>query len=158
MQQNENRNGAITVLRADVERSEQIAPLLDAYRQFYGQPTDVPGAKDFLEQRLTRKESVVFLASKDDESPIGFAQLYPMFSSVSLQPAWILNDLFVVPEARNVGVGRVLLDHTRAFAESTDAVRLELKTARDNHHAQKLYESLGWERDEKFFSYSLRLR
>ena len=111
-----------------------------------------------MEQRLAREESVVFLAAKENESPVGFAQLYPTFSSVSLQPTWVLNDLFVVSEARSGGIDRTLLNRTRAFAESKGAGRLELKTARDNHGAQELYESLGWERDEKFYSYSLDLR
>jgi len=31
---------------------------------------------------------------------MGFAQLYPSFSSVSMKRLWILNDLFVSSEAR----------------------------------------------------------
>jgi len=29
--------------------------------------------------------------------------------------------------------------------------------ARTNHRAQRLYESLGWVRDEEFYEYNLRL-
>ena len=72
--------------------------------------------------------------------------------------SWILNDLFVAPEARNGGLGRALLEAASSFAEGTRAKDLELKTRRENRVAQSLYESMGWEQDEDFFTYTLRLR
>jgi ribosomal protein S18 acetylase RimI-like enzyme len=43
------------------------------------------------------------------------------------------------------------------LARSTGAVGLELATARTNAPAQRLYESLGWQRDEVFYQYGLDL-
>jgi len=85
----------------------------------------------------------------------GFVNLYPVFSSVNLTRQWILNDLFVAPEARKLGVGRALMERARNLAEATQANGLALETAIDNQAAQKLYEGLGWKRDEEFYRYFL---
>jgi GNAT superfamily N-acetyltransferase len=97
----------VQTIRAELEHLDLVAPLFDAYRQFYGQEPDPAGARQFLEARLTARDSVVLLATQG--APVGFAQLYPSFSSVGMSPIWNLNDLFVAPEARRTGVARALL-------------------------------------------------
>jgi GNAT superfamily N-acetyltransferase len=126
--------------------------MFDGYRQFYKQPPDPGQARRFVRNRLDRDESVVFLAIEDDAG-VGFTQLYPSFSSVSVKRVWILNDLFVVPEARQRGIASALLERAERFAVETRAKGLELKTAKDNP-AQRLYERMGWQRDEAFHHYS----
>ena len=135
-----------------------VAPLFDAYRQFYEQPSDVALARAFIAARLERNESVIFLAERAGR-PVGFVQLYPLFSSTAPRPRrlWLLNDLYVAPEARASGMGRALMARARRLAEETDAVGLELATARDNLAAQRLYQSLGYRRDDGFFRYELGL-
>lgn len=143
--------------RATLEDIETIAPLFDAYRQFYQQATDLDGARAYLTERLAGGESVVFFALLDDGAPVGFTQLYPIFSSTSMQRAWLLNDLFVAPVARRAGVGRALLERAHAFAQETHAKELMLQTAVDNIPAQRLYESLGWQRDNDYYVYMLTM-
>jgi ribosomal protein S18 acetylase RimI-like enzyme len=145
----------------DIRRAEpgdlpRLVPLFDAYRQFYRQPSDPGRAERFLRERLERGESVIFLALDGGESA-GFVQLYASFWSVAACRSWILNDLYVVPHFRGGGVGRALLERARAHAEATGAGGLSLATQRDNLTAQRLYESLGWMRDEEFFHYELGL-
>jgi len=134
----------------------QLVPLFDAYRQFYRQPSDPARAERFLRERLERGESVIFLARQEGECA-GFVQLYPSFWSVAACRSWILNDLYVAPRWRGQGLGRALLERARAHAEATGAGGMSLATERDNHTAQRLYEALGWIRDEEFFHYELEL-
>ena len=49
------------------------------------------------------------------------------------------------------------MERARQLAEDTQANSLTLETAIDNYAAQKLYESLGWKRDEEFYRYCLPL-
>ena len=148
----------ISVREATPHDVERLAPLFDAYRQFYERPSDLELCRSFLASRLDRRESVVFLA-EEDGATLGFVQLYPLFSSTSARPGrlWLLNDLFVVPSARGRGVGRDLMNRARRLAQETHACGLELATARTNHLAQSLYESLGYRRDDDFFRYELAL-
>jgi GNAT superfamily N-acetyltransferase len=145
------------IKRATVSDLDDAAPLFDAYRQFYGQRSDAPAARAFLDERLRRDESVIFLALAGDDGgeALGFTQLYPSFSSVSLKRLWILNDLFVGPGVRRGGVGRRLLERAREWAIETEAKGLVLATAVTNSTAQALYESCGWRRDDEFQHYHL---
>ncbi len=127
---------------------DDLAPLFDAYRVFYRQPSDAALARRFLAQRMHLGESAILLAREADAGDaLGFVQLYPGFSSVSAQRVWILNDLFVAPAARGRGVGRALMRRARAHGEAAGVPCLTLSTAEDNRTAQRLYESEGWQRD-----------
>ena len=134
-----------------------LVPLFDAYRQFYRRPSDPDLARRFLLERFQHNESIIFLATMGDGSAAGFMQLYPSFSSVSVARIFILNDLFVSPEARLKGVGKLLLEAAVRFGQEVGAVRLTLSTEVTNETAQALYESQGWKRQTEFYSYDLAL-
>ncbi len=142
------------IVRAELADLDLLIPLFDGYRQFYQQPSDPDGARAFLEARLMRAESVIFLAH-EHEIGLGFTQLYPSFSSTTMQRLWILNDLFVSPDARGRGLGEALLAAARAFAIDDDAKGLMLATAMTNTTAQRLYERSGYVRDTTFYHYNL---
>jgi ribosomal protein S18 acetylase RimI-like enzyme len=146
-----------TVRRITATDADRVAPLFDAYRQFYGCAPDPDAARHFLRERLDRGESVVFVAELDGKA-VGFVQLYPTFTSIGARPAWILNDLYVTPEARRQGVGRALMDAAKAMAEESGAAWLELATAMDNAKAQALYRSCGYKKDETFDRFKLTLK
>lgn len=136
---------------------DHLAVLFDGYRQFYEQPADLKRARAFILERLTLQESRIFIALDNQGKGIGFTQLYPMFSSVRMRRLWILNDLFVAPDARKMGVGMALMKAATAFAKSHGAVGLELATAKNNSPAKSVYESLGWVQDVEFDHYSFTI-
>lgn len=145
------------IRRAGLGDLPDLITLFDAYRQFYGQPPNANAAERFLRERLRRDQSVILLARRETGEATGFTQLYPSFSSVSLAPVYVLNDLFVAPAARQSGVGGQLMTAARGFASCEGAVRLTLTTQVTNHAAQELYNKLGWQRDEAFHHYQLPL-
>lgn len=124
-----------------------VVPLFDAYRQFYKQQGDEQAARRFLEERVLNEESIIFLAKINGE-PAGFVQLYPTFSSVALQRAYILNDLYVDEKFRQQGVGRSLLEKCYSYCKERKARYITLETAKDNYPAQKLYEQMGMQQEE----------
>ena len=147
---------SITIRHATFADLALVAPLFDAYRQFYGQHSDLIIAGQFLNDRLTRNESIALVAENGGGAAIGFVQLYPSFSSILAAPMYVLSDLFVTPEARRRGVGTLLLQSAVETACATGAVRLELATEITNVSPQRLYESLGWQRED-FHLYGLLL-
>ena len=147
---------SLAIRRAVLDDVDALAPLFDAYRRFYDQPGDVALASAFLHARLERGESVVFVAEDGGEA-IGFCQLYPTWCSVAAGPVFVLYDLFVDPDARRAGIARALMLVAQDFARAAGAVRIDLTTAHDNTRAQALYESLGWQRDLLFRTYTLPL-
>ena len=139
-------------VRAELDDLDALVPLFDAYRRFYGQASDLAGARAFLADRFKRGETVIFLAVVDG-AIAGFTQLYPSFSSVSMKRLWVLNDLFVTPDARKSGAGRALLERAERWAAETGAKGLTLSTQITNLTAQRLYEASGWTKDDEFVHY-----
>jgi GNAT superfamily N-acetyltransferase len=86
----------------------------------------------------------VVLVAEVDGRPVGFTQLYPGFSSVSAAPAWTLNDLYVLEEARGTGAASALMERAEALARAAGAAYLKLETGRDNTVAQRLYARQGY--------------
>jgi|SRR5579863_46671 len=147
----------VAVRQATVLDLDLLVPLFDAYRQFYRKPSDPGLARQFLLERLRQNQSIIFLALREDGSAVGFTQLFPSFSSASAARIFILNDLFVKPEARRMKVGSLLLSAAAGFGQAAGAVRLTLSTEVTNEAAQALYEALGWTRQTNFYVYNLSL-
>ena len=141
----------IRIITAEKDHLALLAPLLDKYRVFYEQDSDIQIALDFLRERIDKNESVIFLAFYNDQA-VGFTQLYPTFSTVSLQPTYILNDLYVDKAVRGKGIGEALLERAKKQCREMNYKGLALETAVDNP-AQQLYERLGWEKDSHCFHY-----
>jgi GNAT superfamily N-acetyltransferase len=141
----------IEIRRATGDDVPRLVPLFGAYREFYRQRAQPQAEQEYLVERIAREQAVVFLAERSSEL-VGFTLLYPSFSSISLRPIWVLNDLFVQPPERRNGVGALLLRRAVEFARSTGAEYLTLETAKDNP-AQRLYEAEGWRRDVEFLHY-----
>jgi len=150
----------VKIIRAEPDHVDLIAPLFDAYRQFYDCPPDLEKARNYIDERLRNDESVIFLALENNGGAnigLGFTQLYPTFCSVDAARVWVLYDLFVRDDARRRGIGRQLMERARELGEETGAAWIGLETAINNLSAQALYESLGYKKDVEFHHYILSL-
>ena len=136
--------------RAKKKDIDKLSVLFDKYRIFYKQSSDIDNARSFLKKRMKRMESVIFVA-EERKDLVGFTQLFPIFSSVSMQRTWLLNDLYVNEKARGMGAGTGLLNAAKDFGAETNSKWLLLQTAADNFTAQRVYEKNGWIKETDFF-------
>ncbi|VVQ12359.1 hypothetical protein PS918_05457 [Pseudomonas fluorescens] len=144
------------IIQATLEHLDLLTPLFVKYREFYGSLPYPDSSRAFLEKRLRRKESVIYLALADDDDKLmGFCQLYPSFSSLSLKRVWILNDIYVAEDARRQLVADHLIRTAKKMAKETNAVRMRVSTSSNNEVAQKTYESIGFREDTEFKNYVL---
>lgn len=134
-----------------------LTRLFAGYLRFYEVPRDEADIAAFLGQRLQRGDSQLLIARDEQGVAQGFVQLYPFQSSLALEPAWLLSDLYVDETARRGGVGEALMNAARVHAEASGACGLQLETAKTNLAGQRLYERLGYVRDEQFYTYWLAL-
>ena len=137
---------ALHVHQATFVELDALVGLFDLYRQCQGLATDLPGARAFLRARFDHGESVVFMAQRGAEA-IGFAQLYPSWSSTSMARVFVLNDLYVHDSGRRMGAARQLLAAVEGYAWSHGAARLTLNVMRDNAAGRALYAACGWVHD-----------
>lgn len=135
---------------------DRVAQLFDLYRQFYGKAPDLVASREFIRERMEGASSILYVAEAQDSGTIAFCQLYPSLCSLALGRILILHDLFCHPSARRSGAARALLQAAAVDAWRAGYGRMDLMTARDNVAAQALYESLGWVRDDLYWTYNLR--
>lgn len=150
-----NQMNLPTVRKYRSEDLGEVAQLFNEYRIFYEKDSNVDLAVRFISDRTKNSESVIFVAEAGNGKLVGLCQLYPTFCSVEAAPIYILYDLFVSPNARRMGVAKRLLEAAIDRARADGMARVDLTTAKLNLAAQALYESLGWKRDEIFYTYNL---
>lgn len=142
----------IEIIQASLENLDELSRLFQNYRIFYKKEPDAEGEKAFLKERITNKESVIYLAKSDDKF-IGFVQLFPMFSSTRITRLWLLNDLYVDKEFRKSGAASLLIERSKQLARETNYAGLMLQTAKDNTTAQSVYDRNEFVQDDNFYSY-----
>ncbi|WP_044207352.1 GNAT family N-acetyltransferase [Flammeovirga sp. OC4] len=134
------------VRKANFTDFDQLAELFDAYRVFYKQDSDIEGAKQFLQERTERGESVIYVAEEEGHL-IGFVQLYPLFSSTRMKRLWLLNDLFVATSHRGKGASKLLMGEAKNLAKVTEAAGVILETEKTNTVGNQLYPAVDFKLD-----------
>jgi ribosomal protein S18 acetylase RimI-like enzyme len=140
----------VIIQKATLNDLDSLSELFNLYRVFYEQRSNLEGAREFLKARIINEESIVFIACEGDHS-VGFVQLYPSFSSVSMMRSWVLNDLYVKEQFRGKGAGEKLIHKAIQFAKETGAKGVMLETGKENLNAQRLYDKIGFERESNYF-------
>jgi GNAT superfamily N-acetyltransferase len=150
---------AMMRVRAATEADRhQLITLVEGYFKFYETTFPGPSRIDALLDAVASDERLgVHLVAEEGRSLLGFASLYSCFDTLVADRILVMNDLFVAPESRGAGVGAVLFNAARQYAEKTGYVRLDWVTAIDNQGAQRFYDRHGGQRGP-WVSYSLPVR
>jgi len=135
----------MTIIKAQIEHLDHLIPLFDGYRVFYKQNSNTTKAKQFLFERLKNNDSIIFIAYIENIA-VGFTQLYPLFSSVSLESMYLLNDLYVDSNYRGKGVGEALINKAKNHCIENNQKGMAIQTEANNP-AQHLYKRLGFKKD-----------
>ena len=144
------------IISASLEHLDQLTPMFIRYRELYGAMPQAEASKEFLAERLNKQEAIILLAFEED-TLLGFCLVYPSFSSVSLRPMWIINDMYVAEDARGQHIARKLLQEISQQAHGNQAVRLRVSINANNEIAKRLYESADFLEDKHFRNYILPL-
>jgi ribosomal protein S18 acetylase RimI-like enzyme len=145
-------NNNINIRQATIEDLPKLVPIFDSYRQYFKQEKKPQEVESFLFTKFERMESVIFIAEQDNEI-IGFVQLYPVFSSLSLQRVWLLNDFFISEGFRNFGIGKQLFSKVKDFTAHTKSKAIELTVEHENERAWVFWEKQGFKIDDEFRCY-----
>jgi GNAT superfamily N-acetyltransferase len=133
-----------------------LMPLMRAYCDFYdATPADV----ELLE--LSRalladpeREGIQLIAREAQGSAVGFATIFWSWSTTAASRIGIMNDLYVLPQARGSGLADRLIGACAERCAERGARSLEWQTAPSNVRAQAVYDRCGGEREE-WLSYTL---
>ena len=95
------------------------------------------------------------IIAEDDGKPVGFALFFHNYSTFLGQPGIYLEDLFVLPEHRGGGVGRLLLERLAQLAVERGCGRLEWAVLDWNVDAIRFYQRLGAKPNAEWTIYRL---
>ena len=143
-----DRKNEIKIISPTDRHIGDFAGLMDEYRVFYGNQSNLSESKDYVSQLFTDDKVVFLMGVTAKERLIGFCTLFRSYSSVRTQKIFILNDLFVREKYRQFGYGTQLLDAAVTLAKKENVNVLKLETAKDNVIAQSVYEKNGWKLTE----------
>jgi len=135
----------MTYRKATSNDVEHLSELFNAYRMFYRKASAIQSAKTFLEERISNKDSEIFVAQNTTNKLVGFVQLYPLFSSTRMKKLWLLNDLFVHPEFRGNGISIGLIQKAKDLVLESKACGMYLETEKSNLIGNALYPKTGFE-------------
>ena len=121
-----------------------IAQLIRGLARFEKLEHEVVMTEDLLATALfgERQYAEVLLA-EDEGLAVGFALFFHNFSTFLGRPGIYLEDLFVMPEHRGKGIGRLLLASLARLAVERHCGRLEWAVLDWNREAIRFYERLG---------------
>lgn len=137
---------------------DQFVTIVDEYRKFFDFGLSPNKTKEFFQRLQEKNEAATFIAISEKDEVMGFVNLYPSYSTLSLRKIWILNDLGVSSKFRRLGVARALIKKSIEFAKASDAIRIELKTGKTNLDAQKLYTEIGFKTDRDNLYYRVPIK
>ncbi len=142
------------IRKAEISDLPGLSQLFNAYRVFYKKTSDIPGAKEFLKDRMANNESVIYVAENESKELIGFAQLYPLFSSTRMKRLWLLNDLYVDKDQRGQGIGIMFIKFAKDLCRKTKSCGLILETEKSNVEGNHLYPKTGFVLNSEYNHYS----
>jgi ribosomal protein S18 acetylase RimI-like enzyme len=135
---------SVSIRLATLSDTTALTDLITAYLQFYNA---TPPSADQLEQLInticTDKEKGYFVLAVIAEQSVGFATLYQIYSTFQAKPALILNDLFVLPEFRRLGIGKRLYTACKEMYAGGNYAYMEWMTAPSNATAINFYQDNG---------------
>lgn len=147
----------IKIRQATSNDVPKLYTLMNTYIvDFYHQPKPNEDELKGLIQYLLDNPTIglQFVAEKDDDL-FGFATLYFTFSTLKVKRQAILNDLFVVQDARGQKIGEELFKASLSYIRDHDFSSMTWETAKDNTVAQSLYEKMG-SKKSPWLSYEIR--
>ena len=133
-----------------------IAELIRGLARYEKLEQDVVMTEGLLDTALfgERQYAEVLLAEEEGR-PVGFALFFHNFSTFLGRPGIYLEDLFVLPELRGHGIGRMLLTHLARLAVERGCGRLEWAVLDWNRDAIGFYERIGAQPNSEWTVYRL---
>ena len=134
--------------------AETILSFIQALADYEREPSAVETDATTLRQQLAANQPPFeCLIAELDSSPVGFALFFQSYSTWRGRPGIWLEDLFVLPQHRGVGVGKALLKQVAAIAHQRRFGRLEWSVLDWNESAIAFYRSLGAEAMNQWTTY-----
>ncbi len=142
MDRSECVNG-LTIRFAGEKDVPLILEFIKSLADYERMQDDVVATEEILMESLFKRKAAEVVIAEYDGIPAGFALFFHNFSTFLGKPGIYLEDLFVKPEFRGKGIGRLLLSFLAGLVLERDCGRLEWACLDWNEPSIKFYKQLG---------------
>lgn len=104
---------------------------------------EVEATEEILKDSLFIQKKAEVIIGEYDGKPVGFALFFHNFSTFLGRPGLYLEDLYIRPELRNKGLGKIMLSYLGKLAMERNCGRLEWWCIDWNEPSIKFYKGLG---------------
>jgi GNAT superfamily N-acetyltransferase len=156
MDSNEASRPDVSVAPISESDYETVLPYIAQYQRFYEAEPDEERNRAFFRRFIAPSEDGLLLGAWHQGRLVGFACLYWTYSSTRAAEVAVMNDLFVDPNVRGLGIGKVLIEASAEAARVRGSRHIEWLTHIDNRGAQRLYEQFRADRSS-WFGYEIDL-
>jgi GNAT superfamily N-acetyltransferase len=137
---------ATTIRPATSADIPQILAFIRALATYEREPNAVTATEaDLLRDGFGPNPFYFCLIAESNGLPAGFALYFFNYSTWLGRPGLYLEDLFVLPEFRGLGIGKALLRRIAAIAVEKGCLRLQWEVLDWNTPAIEFYEAMGAE-------------
>jgi len=128
----------------------ELLGLLKAKAEFDGCPESLRATEENLREALfSARPSAHALVAVENDTLVGMATYFSIFSTFIVKPGLWLDDLYVYENYRGRGIGKALIEHLCKIADESECGRVDWLVSKHNERGQKFYESIGATISEK---------
>jgi GNAT superfamily N-acetyltransferase len=132
------------IIRPAEERDARL--LLDFIRRladFEKRPHEVVATEEDIKSVIFERKIAEALIAENMDKPAGFAIFFYNFSTFLGKPGIYIEDLFVNPEFRGKGLGKLIFSYIAKLAIQRNCGRVEWSVLTWNEQAIKFYKKIG---------------
>jgi GNAT superfamily N-acetyltransferase len=137
-------NQPVTLQKVDKETFEEFLGLIEKLAEYEElTPPDEKAKERLRHDGLDEHPKYQAVIGKIGNQPVGYIVYFFTYSTFLALPTLFLEDIFVLKEYRQQGVGTQLFDFIKVVAKREGCGRIELAVLRWNRSAQQFYERQG---------------
>ena len=139
----ETKLNGFTLRFAEEKDSNTILTFIKALAEYENMTEDVVATEEVLRKSLFEKKVAEVVIGEFEGKPVCFALFFQNFSTFIGRPGIYLEDLFVMPEVRGKGIGKIMLSFLAGLAIERGCARLEWSCLDWNEPSIKFYKKQG---------------
>jgi len=139
----ETKLNGFTLRFAEEKDLNTILTFIKALAEYENMTEDVVATEEVLRKSLFEKKVAEVVIGEFEGKPVCFALFFQNFSTFIGRPGIYLEDLFVMPEVRGKGIGKIMLSFLAGLAIERGCARLEWSCLDWNEPSIKFYKKQG---------------
>lgn len=128
---------------ADISDAALILEFIKELADYEKMLSEVVATEEILIESIFKRKAAEVIIGEYNHKPVAFALFFHNFSTFLGRPGLYLEDLYVKPEMRGKGMGKIVLSYLAKLALERDCGRFEWWCLDWNEPSIKFYRKIG---------------